>query len=559
MTVSLRRPTTRLKLLTALLVAAACTRSDPGHARADEVRSAASASPERALGVQDRGIFSDLDERVQLALPPLMAAQAQALLDPAHHLLVLYAGDRPLKVYPLNEAFPSTLTLGAHVLHLRPGDVSELLPLLAADRVRVLAPGEQPPAGDTDSDGIPDPLDLLIGAHKTVLNADRYDGRYVQLSFPLGDVPRDIGVCTDVIIRSLRNAGIDLQRAVQEDRARSPRSYPAITRPNPSIDHRRVKNLLPYFARHFAEHSARSNDQADPLRPGDIIFMDTFPDRPGAEHVGIVSDLPGPAGFPLIINNWTDGTVTKPMALLPDVPVTRRFRIPAQRASTRKPIGANVTQLVTVLADGWNDWHARLQRYERAPGQAFRPVGDTMSVVLGHAGYGWGDGLHGHGAPPGRSGPVKREGDGRSPAGVFALGTVHGYAVAAPAELKLPYQQATAQTRCVDDPNSARYNQVVAVGVVPETWKSAELMLRADDMYELALDIEHNRDPVVPGHGSCIFVHAWAGPQVPVTGCTGLAQSDLRRLLLWLKPASSAWVALPRTEYESLRNDWALP
>ena len=179
--------------------------------------------------------------------------------------------------------------------------------------------------------------------------------------------------------------------------------------------------------------------------------------------------------------------------------------------------------------------------------------------MLGHAGYAWGDGLHGVGAPVGHTGPIKREGDGRSPAGVFALGTVHGYAPAPPASLSLPYRHATARDRCVDDPGSSYYNRVVSLGSGVESWKSAEHMRRSDDMYELALDIEHNRDPVVPGHGSCIFAHAWAGPDVPVTGCTGLAKQDLQQLLSWLKPDSSAWIALPQTEYERLRNDWGLP
>jgi uncharacterized protein YijF (DUF1287 family)/L,D-peptidoglycan transpeptidase YkuD (ErfK/YbiS/YcfS/YnhG family) len=532
----------------------------PAHGSPAPALPQTSAPAERTLGVHDRGVFADLDARVQLRLPrPLTAAQTHALLDLERQLLVLYSGDQPLKVYPVSERLPSPLLIGAQRLGLRPGDAAELKPLLAAERLAVLARGQEPPPGDTDGDGIPDPLDVLIGAHKTALNADRYDGRYVQIAFPLGDVPRNIGVCTDVIIRALRNAGIDLQRALQEDRARAPGSYPAITRPNPSIDHRRVKNLLPYFARHFEAHSARLDALDDPLQPGDIIFMDTFPDRPGTEHVGIVSNLPGPAGLPLIVNNWTDGTVTKPMALLPDIVVTQRYRVPPRRASVRKPIAAHITQLITVTAEGWNTWRARLQRYQRAAGGVFRAVGPAMPAVLGHGGYGWGDGLHGSGAPVGRGGPVKREGDGRSPAGVFALGTVHGYAPVAPRSLTLPYRHATAQERCVDDPSSAHYNQVVSTSVVRETWKSAELMLRADDMYELALDIEHNRSPIVPGHGSCIFAHAWAGPQVPVTGCTGLAKSDLRQLLTWLKPDSSAWVALPQGEYEQLRNDWNCP
>jgi D-alanyl-D-alanine dipeptidase len=217
-----------------------------------------------------------------------------------------------------------------------------------------------------------------------------------------------------------------------------------------------------------------------------------------------------------------------------------------------------VTQLVVVTAEGFDAWHAKLQRYERSPGQAFQPVGAPNSVVLGRSGLAWGDGVHGSGAPPGRTGPLKREGDGRSPAGVFALGTVHGYAARAPVGLTLPYRRASPRERCVDDPSAPQYNQVVEPGPQGETWRSAERMRRDDAVYELALDIEHNRAPVVAGHGSCIFAHAWVSPSTPVAGCTGMAPHELRELLVWLRPGA-LWVALPVKEFQALQRCWQLP
>ena len=530
------------------------------------------AAPEMALGVEDRGIFSDLDQRVHLALPAdLDASRVRALYDRPRQLLVLYEGDWPIKVYPVREGSASVLQLGTYRLGLRAGDLAELSPLLDASRVRALPPNAAPPPGDVDADGIPDPLDVLVGARKTALNADHYDGHYERIAYPLGDVPRGMGVCTDVVIRALRNAGIDLQRDVHEDILRAPRAYPSVSRPNTSIDHRRVKSLLPYFRRHFEAHSVVPT-ASDPYRPGDIVFMDTFKNRSGAEHVGIVSDVRNPTGVPLIINNWTDGTVTTDMDLIAwGVPVTHRFRaLPRAGAAASEgetgpapalgagPIPPHVTQLVVVLSTDFDDWHARVQRYERKPGESFRRVGSPVSAVLGAAGFGWGDGLHGDGPPAGRQGPLKREGDLRSPAGVFSLGTVHGYAASAGA-LRMPYQQATADQRCVDDPGSPSYNQIVNVPASGAPWRSAEHMLRDDGLYELALDIEHNKAPVSPGKGSCIFAHVWSGPEQPVTGCTAFARADLRRLLEWLKPKSAAWVALPRAEYLALRFQWGLP
>src|SRR5690242_5779796 len=194
-------------------------------------------APEQTLGVKDRGIFSDLDARLQLALPArLDAGRVHALYDAARELLVLYEDNWPLKVYPVRADATPALELGALHLGLRAGDRAELAPLLDARRVQALGDGAAPP-GDTDGDGIPDPLDVLVGAHKTALNRDRYDGRFQSIAYPLGDVPRSIGVCTDVVIRALRNAGIDLQREVHEDILRAPDAYPSVAHPNASIDH----------------------------------------------------------------------------------------------------------------------------------------------------------------------------------------------------------------------------------------------------------------------------------------------------------------------------------
>lgn len=309
----------------------------------------ASAQPagrsETALGVADRGIFGDLDARLQLPAPAAVHQTGRpspetvsAVLDRGKGILVVEVGGWPVKVYPVNAAGAGApWRLGEHVLALRAGDRAELEGLLGAQAVRAVDSMTPAPAAsrfaDRDGDGIPDPLDVLLGAKKTVLNADAYTGGYVRLSYPMGDVPRTLGVCTDVIVRAVRNAGLDLQRELHEDIRRAPRAYPMVKgRGDPNIDHRRVKTLLPYFVRHWQRRSIALDDAADPLRPGDVVLMDTFPSRTGPDHIGIVSDLLGPSGKPLIINNWTDGTVTAEMDLLPFVPITHRFRIPPPRA-----------------------------------------------------------------------------------------------------------------------------------------------------------------------------------------------------------------------------------
>jgi uncharacterized protein len=284
---------------------------------------------ETSLGVVDRGIFSDLDPKVQLALPNgLTAAEVKAVVDPAHRLLVLYRADWPIKVYPLGG--PEELRIGEVPLALRPGDRGELVPLLAADRLRQLADGEVAPPGDADRDGIPDPLDVLIGGKKTVLDAAPYGGGYIVIDYPDGDIPRGKGVCTDVVIRAGRNAGFDLQSALQRDLRGARRAYPMVKRPNASIDHRRVKTILPYFERHWDRRVVELDAPDDPLRPGDVVFFDTFPSKPGPDHIGIVSDTVSENGLPMVINSWTDGFRTSEMDLLSFVPVTHRFRYPSK-------------------------------------------------------------------------------------------------------------------------------------------------------------------------------------------------------------------------------------
>ncbi|HEY4178167.1 MAG TPA: DUF1287 domain-containing protein [Kofleriaceae bacterium] len=271
--------------------------------------------------MSDQGIWDDLDPQVQIALPAVERSRISAQRDEKHGVLVLSIDGFPRKVYPLGGT--TTLKVGTTTLKLRAGDAAELRPLLSE-----VSDGEA--TKDRDGDGIPDPLDVLIGAKKTAINGDAYTEGYVTMTYPMGDVPRTMGVCTDVIIRAVRNAGLDLQQALHDDIAKAPRAYPMVKagKANAHIDQRRVGTLLPYFQRHWEAHTARLDDPDDPLRPGDVIFMDTFPKRPGPDHIGILSDTLDDQGMPMVINNWTDGMTTREMDLLTFVSVLYRFRLP---------------------------------------------------------------------------------------------------------------------------------------------------------------------------------------------------------------------------------------
>jgi uncharacterized protein YijF (DUF1287 family) len=149
-------------------------------------------------------------------------------------------------------------------------------------------PEPEPPLPDT-------PGGKLLGAARRQKTVTRtYDAAYVRLPYPGGDVPRDRGACTDVVIRAARDGlGADLQKLVHEDMARAFRAYPGkwgLTAPDANIDHRRVPNLETYWKRTGAElwraPAGHGGGFPLPLEPGDII---TFKSVWGRPHVAIVS------------------------------------------------------------------------------------------------------------------------------------------------------------------------------------------------------------------------------------------------------------------------------
>jgi uncharacterized protein YijF (DUF1287 family) len=118
----------------------------------------------------------------------------------------------------------------------------------------------------------------------------RYDPAYVRIPYPGGDVPADTGVCTDEIIRSFRSVGVDLQKEVHEDMVQNFDLYPRKWRwlsggPDSNIDHRRVPNLMVFFAR--KGQSLRLSPRADDYAPGEIVTWDLGGNVP---HVGLVVD-----------------------------------------------------------------------------------------------------------------------------------------------------------------------------------------------------------------------------------------------------------------------------
>lgn len=221
---------------------------------------------------------------------------------------------------------------------------------------------------------------------------------------------------------------------------------------------------------------------------------------------------------------------------------------------------AHARQLVLVTIDGWDTTHGTLRRYERNEGRDWQPVGPAQPVVIGRAGAAWGLGLNDR---P-EAGPDKREGDGRSPAGVFDIGDAFGYAPQV--ETRLRYDAMDAGDYCIDSSDSPLYNRIVdtAQAGADVARQSTEPMRRdlhadGDQRYRLGFVIAHNAAGV-PDAGSCIFGHLWKSPDSTTAGCTAMAPGTMQSLLGWLDTRRRPiFVLLPRAEYGRLWRSWGLP
>ena len=132
---------------------------------------------------------------------------------------------------------------------------------------------------------------LVAAAIERTNHSVKYVSAYVPLPYPGGDVPADTGVCSDEIIRAYRAVGVDLQKEVHEDMVKDWTDYPSktkwrLTRPDPSIDHRRVPNLMVFFRR--KGESLPISTWAEDFSPGDIVTWDL---GGGVPHIGIVVNV----------------------------------------------------------------------------------------------------------------------------------------------------------------------------------------------------------------------------------------------------------------------------
>lgn len=182
-------------------------------------------------------------------------------------------------------------------------------------------------------------------------------------------------------------------------------------------------------------------------------------------------------------------------------------------------------QLIVVAADSRNTTVARLYAFERKPASWELRTG-PLPAVIGRKGF----------APANE----KREGDLRAPTGLFPLESAFGYAPSI--DTRMPYRQATADDLWVDDVKSADYNKWVKRGETTAT--SFEVMKLDDNRYRHGVVTGYNRNPVIKGYGSAIFLHAWLKEDYPTTGCVAIKEEELVKLLSWLDPVAKPHILM---------------
>ena len=153
--------------------------------------------------------------------------------------------------------------------------------------------------------------------------------------------------------------------------------------------------------------------------------------------------------------------------------------------------------------------------------KAWRVISKPMPVGIGRKGF----------AAP----DAKREGDQHSPTGFFRLGQLFCYDKVV--NTRMPFIQTTSEDKWIDDPNSPDYNRYIRGETAAKSYEN--LKIRSDE-YKYCMVVEYNRNPIVKGMGSAIFLHLSEGEKPnPSAGCVVITQKDMERLLKWMKPESN--------------------
>lgn len=203
--------------------------------------------------------------------------------------------------------------------------------------------------------------------------------------------------------------------------------------------------------------------------------------------------------------------------------------------SLEKKIGKSSQILLVTTDNGFFFAEQKAYTLEKINNQ-WKSVFEPFNAVIGKNGF----------AKPGE----KREGDGKTPSGIYPLKMTFGYDESI--KTKMPYRQAFVDDLWVDDVNADDYNRWVKKEKTQA--KSYEKMKRDDNLYKYGIVIEYNTNPVVKGYGSAIFFHVWGGENITTEGCVAVSEENIIKILEWLDPKAGPLIIMGIQE-----TTWRLP
>lgn len=209
-------------------------------------------------------------------------------------------------------------------------------------------------------------------------------------------------------------------------------------------------------------------------------------------------------------------------------------------------------QLIVVTTSNWQSVSGKLWFFEKDNQNNWLAKKLATTVVVGKNGIAWADSIYQSLADA----DLKKEGDSKSPAGIFDIGKTFGFANI----LAVEYVQLKTGIECVDDSNSKYYNQIVNSDLIDDKdWLSAENMSEIA-IYKYGVEILYNTNPAIAKKGSCIFMHIWKSPTTGTEGCTAMAEDDIRDIQSYLDMNKNPiLVQLTQDIYKQVQDDWQLP
>lgn len=223
--------------------------------------------------------------------------------------------------------------------------------------------------------------------------------------------------------------------------------------------------------------------------------------------------------------NWYQICYEKKTAYLPIEDAREVFNVEEQAVLKQAEEKGNVDQVVSAIGKKLSSTKVMIRTYERRKGE-WRRVFVEMKGIVGKNGLTIN----------------KKEGDGKSPIGMYAFGTAFG-SQTKPSKLKLPYKKSTKYDYWIDDVKSKDYNKWVTFkGNPKQKWKSFERM--NNELYKYGVVINYNTNPILKGKGSAIFLHIWRNENGVTAGCVATSEKNLLTILKWIDPKKNTQIII---------------